>query len=286
MKIVVYHNGMHHQEERAYSFAKGCDEDVLVAKYGRHHDCDLAVFWGMHASRDVRYHLRKTHTPFLVMERGYVGDRFRYTSLGYNGLNNRGDFLNADCSPDRWNRLFAHHMKPRKEGGEYILLTGQVPGDASLKELGFPVDYDRIVRDIQAHTDRPIHYRAHPVRGFPCPNGAIDSTAETLEESMSGAHCVVTINSTTSVDATLYGKPCLTLDRGSLAWDVTFHDFSQIEKPPAFDRKQWAYNLAYTQWSPEEMESGEAWQHLRKCFYGGVKDDTGMSCFSGGWNGS
>ena len=41
------------------------------------------------------------------------------------------------------------------------------------------------------------------------------------------------------------------------------NDLSNLENPNlSFDRNQWAYNLAYTQWTREEMEEGKAWSHL------------------------
>jgi hypothetical protein len=52
------------------------------------------------------------------------------------------------------------------------------------------------------------------------------------------------------------------MDPGSMAWDVTEHDLSRIEFPIKPDRDQWAANLAYTQWTMDEMARGWAWAHL------------------------
>jgi hypothetical protein len=81
-------------------------------------------------------------------------------------------------------------------------------------------------------------------------------------EDLQGAHAVVTFNSNTGVDAVIAGVPIFTIDRGSMAWEVSDHDLSEIEKPNLYDREQWAHNLAYTQWTMAEMAGGWAWSHL------------------------
>jgi len=47
-----------------------------------------------------------------------------------------------------------------------------------------------------------------------------------------------------------------------MAWDVCSHDLSQIVNPLIPDRETWLDRLAYCQWTPEEIESGETWEHL------------------------
>ena len=37
---------------------------------------------------------------------------------------------------------------------------------------------------------------------------------------------------------------------------------AQSAEPKYPDRKQWAYDLAYAQWTPEEMAKGSAWRNL------------------------
>lgn len=255
-----------HQVERGELFIKGLRKHGFTkVKHLAHNapaPCDLAVFWGMHYSTLVRKMQEDNKRNWLIMERGYVGDRFHWTSMGYNGLNGHADFVNKNMPPDRWNALFGHHLKEWHDG-KYVLITGQVRGDASIKHLS--VNYDNIVARIKEVTTLPIQFRPHPQRGTPVPRGAQQSRGD-LAQSLAQAKVVVTINSNTSVDAILAGTPCIVRDKGSMAWDVCGHEFADIKQLPTPDRTQWCNNLAYTQWSPEEIEDGTAWNHLKRKF--------------------
>lgn len=268
-KVVIYAAaGLDHQMKRAESFKRGVARHGINATISTHTSsptpCDLAVFWGMHRSKQIRDLQTKNGNDFLVMERGYVGDRFYWTSIGYGGLNGRADFCNKDSLGIRWESTFSQHMKEWNPVGEYILLTAQVVGDASLAHLNGNPNYNQIVSELRKHTKRTIYFRPHPQRPVPCPSGAVMCPHKDLNVALENAHTVVTINSNSSVDSVLAGKPCITLDIGSMAYAVTKHDFSDIENQYMPDRIQWAYDLAYTQWSPEEIENGDAWEHLKQ----------------------
>ena len=81
-----------------------------------------------------------------------------------------------------------------------------------------------------------------------------------LSEALGLAKMVVTYNSNSGVDAVLAGVPTVTYDEGAMAWDVTSHNVGYLVTP---ERNEWCYRMAYTQWSPEEISNGEAWEHLK-----------------------
>jgi hypothetical protein len=87
-------------------------------------------------------------------------------------------------------------------------------------------------------------------------------STQPIEEDLKGAHAIVTFNSNAAVDAVIAGIPAFAMDQGSMAWDVTEHDLARIEQPIRPDRDQWAAELAYTQWTQDEMARGWAWHHL------------------------
>lgn len=198
---------------------------------------------------------------YLVAERGYIGDRFAWTSLGYNGLNGRADFLNSGKGSDRWNKYFSDLMRPWKFGGDYILIMGQVSGDASLSNLkDFNGWVAQMVEAIKEHHVGMIAFRPHPLARQRAPHG-IRCFDGTLEENLSGASLVVTFNSNSGVDAVLAGVPTVTMDKGGMAWPVASHDPAVVIYP---DRTSWAAELAWCQWSNEEIRNGDAWEHLKK----------------------
>jgi len=131
------------------------------------------------------------------------------------------------------------------------------------------MNYQTITNNIRQYTDLPIHFRKHPHKlcaGMQTPSGCITSPAATLEEALAGARTCVTINSNSGVDAILAGTPVINLNKGSMVWNIAQHDYDLIDKPPHPNRERWKNNIAYTQWSPEEIENGEAWKHLKKKF--------------------
>jgi hypothetical protein len=205
--------------------------------------------------------------PVVVLETGYVkrgdGDD-HYYAAGLNGLNGRADFRNRNMPGDRWAKLGVA-LQPWRTQGEHIVVCGQVPWDASVQHHDHMGWIRQTISRLSGYTGRRVIFRPHPLArnlNYGPLIGADEISAKPLGEDLQGAHAVVTFNSNTGVDAVIAGVPIFTIDRGSMAWEVSDHDLSEIEKPNLYDREQWAHNLAYTQWTMAEMAGGWAWSHL------------------------
>ena len=193
------------------------------------------------------------------MERGYVGNRFEWFSLGWNGLNGRATPL--PMPQDDGERFQRHHkalMQPwRPEGsGEYVLLVGQVPGDMSLAGKDLTHWYSNAALTARVRYDLPVMFREHPVameRGVRRNPNYTHPFEGTLDEALAGAAACVTFNSNTAVDAILAGVPTTVDNRGSMAWDVAGHRLGDSIRP---DRAAWASNLAWRQWKLDEIARG------------------------------
>jgi hypothetical protein len=48
-----------------------------------------------------------------------------------------------------------------------------------------------------------------------------------------------------------------------LAWEMGSSDFSTIENPIMPDRKQWLSDLAYANWSIQEVKDGTVWKKFK-----------------------
>lgn len=263
MRIVWFQGSLRHHNERGKIFAAGMKRhgiDVSFSKRNSHLDCDLAVFWS-HKLHEVINRQRRASRDYLVMEAGYVGDRMKgFWSLGFNGLNGRADFCNADCGTDRWLKYFPDKLQPwRKEGGEYIVILGQVRGDESVRNVDLRAHYERWAHIIRVRFTEPVVFRAHPQDPNLSVNG-LRSVAGSLEEVLAKARFTVTWNSNSAVDSILAGVPTVVFDHGSMAYQIAGHDL--LVPPPMRWRNGWAGRLAYAQWTPAEIESGEAWAHL------------------------
>lgn len=199
--------------------------------------------------------LRNAGHEVLVMERGYLGDRFSYTSLGWNGLNGYADFPKYEYDNGVRFESLGARLLPWKTEGDYILILGQVPRDASLRGVDLNPFYETWAAQAEAYYGKPVVFRPHPdvVRRGGRPPEIPLCTAETLEEALNGAFLCLNYNSNSGVDAVLAGVPTVTFDRGSMAWGVCGRSIEQALTPY---REFWAHNLAFTQWTIDEIKSG------------------------------
>ena len=267
LDIVVYRAGQPWAEPKLDAFAEGLRAHGLEPEQRKAEDwrvSDVAVVW---AHRDTKLHdmQRAAGKHYLVLERGYIGDienRRRWTSIGWDGLNGRADFCNADAGPERWEQHFASYMRPWKDGGDYALLMGQERGDASLAGVDIEGWYAKTAQALSG-LGWTVMFRPHPNDPTRAPDGSY-ALLGSLEGALSGAAFVVTWNSNSGVDAALAGVPVVAMDRGSMAWDVAAHDLDHIGFKSA--RLIWSHRLAYCQWNDTEMADGTAWEHLRRKF--------------------
>ena len=247
-----------------YAFIEGLKRHGIQSKwdYTEHYKpCDLAVVWGLRNKKINEGQLDHS-ADYLVMERGYFGDRKKFTGIGYNGLNGRAFFFAKNMPSDRWEKHWVE-VKPWQMEGEYFLLMGQVSGDQSLYGKDPRHWYEKTMNKIKAMTGIPVYFRPHPLTRqydglLQCDGLMTDS----LEAAFSKAMCAITYNSNSGVDAVLNGVPVVAMDIGSMAWDMARHDVSMNFNRPK--RKQWLYDLAYKQWTLEEVENGDAWEHLKQ----------------------
>lgn len=206
--------------------------------------------------------LRKMGGEVLVMERGYIGDRFSWTSLGWNGLNGRATFYPKE-DPNRFQENFGALLKPWKDGGKYVLLIGQVPGDASLGGVDLSSWYEKAAREAAKAYGLPVRFRPHPMvlkRGIRQKVRAVETMNGNLSEALDDAAVCVTFNSNTAVESVLAGVPTVATNHGTMAYEVAARTIGQICKP---QRESWANKLAWCQWSIEEIKSGVAWEAIQ-----------------------
>lgn len=265
MRVAIYHKPKPHEyEQRAIDSVAVGLKNCGFTKFSVHSVlditiADMAIFWGYRQEKILAFQ-KQQRAQTLIMEVGYFGSRLDYVSLGLNGLNGRANFKNANSPPDRWEK-HGVKVKPWKKDGDYILLTGQVPGDASVSGRDLYREYQQIISDIKAITDKPVVFRRHPLDNATMIDD-VDEVHGELTDNLKNAYCVVTINSNSAVDAVLNGVPCICLDGGAMAWPVTQHELKDIERLEYPDRKQWLNDLAFCQWTHKEIETGEPLERL------------------------
>jgi hypothetical protein len=231
-------------------------------------DYDVFVHWSV---RGLAQKLLKRSDNVIILENAYLNNiqsKMKvWVSVGWNGLNGRADFCNKDMPDDRWKKHFNDGRLLDYSDGDYILIPLQIKSDMSIAGKGF--NYQSIVNEIRKFSDLPIKIKQHPTADDQWPRvlGKDISYLNRfmpIEKAVKGAKVVVTINSNAGVDAVLAGKPVVALDKGSMVYDIAMHDFTNLNVPKWPDRTQWCNNIAYAQWHPDELRSGEAWEHLKQ----------------------
>lgn len=240
---------------------------MLTHDYAATAGASVVACWGWHKGK----HIQARGQMALIMERGYLGDRHRWTSLALNGLNGRATFPPppADSHPSRFQQHHGHLYRPWRTGGQYALVIGQVPGDASLqgRDLyaagGF---YETMARRCVELYNLPAYFRPHPLtlkRGGAQEIRGASTLGGSLEEALAGAALVVTFNSNTGVESLLAGVPTVVSDVGAMSWEVALHELpASLDVPEPAGRRDWAEALAWKQWELEEIKSGRALETL------------------------
>ena len=191
------------------------------------------------------------------------------------GLNHymRGlsDFKNKNSSPDRFNSM-GIDIKGWRNQGDHVLVIGQNWNDASLFGISLELWIINTVRMLLKNTDRKIVVRDHPQNKgllkdivndkFDYTKQVIYDTNIDIKDSLLNAHCTVSYTSGSSIDSALAGVPVITCSEYNFLWPISSHSLEDVENPKLGERDQLFYDLAWTQWSTDDIRSGKPWQHL------------------------
>lgn len=272
MRIYIQVNNASHQRLHATALRDGFKKHGIDCEFGPRGSapaskCDIAAVWGYKPPQLMKS-IKDSGVGLLICERGYLPDRMVFTSLGFGGLNNRAKFPACADNGERFNRLWPGLIKPWRTGGEYVLICGQVPGDAALYNVNFDDWAQKVSYQLREKQEQVV-FRPHPFlvrngRPWKSPIGAKQSKVNTLQQDLAGAKLCVTYNSNSGVESVLFGVPTVTMDEGAMAWDVTSHSIE--EEPVRPEREAWAHRLSWCNWTLAEIASGEAWEQLRTVY--------------------
>lgn len=226
---------------------------------------DLLVMWGVRRRSEMSIQLARRQ-QVCILERGYLGNRMKWTSVSFGGgLNGRGEFRGVRDDASRFDQNFSGLMQPWQQRSEKVaLLVGQVPGDMSLVNMDMPRWYSKVTQELLAAGYRVL-FREHPRAVDRNKRITVPGTTlvtGSLAQSLAEVSLCVTYNSNTAVEAVLAGVPTITMDIGSMAWEVTSHDVASGPIMP--ERQSWAAQLAWKQWTEEELRSGACWEAISR----------------------
>lgn len=267
--VIVANTKAQHQWSWGGAFQQGLARHGIQAVMRQEAEqADLIVLWGVRR-KDVIKRQRERGGEICILERGYLGDRFHWTSVSFGGgLNGNAGFRGVSDDPARLNQHFPGILQPWRKQEGYALLIGQVPGDMSIAGKNISRWYHEAAADLK-EAGYNVHFRSHPLadqNGFrPEKIDGVTQICGTLDETLAGAALVATFNSNTAVISVAGGIPTIAADKGSMAFEVTGRHAKDIVTP---DREPWAARLAWKQWSLEEIASGECWARVGQAYAG------------------
>jgi len=244
--------------------------------------------------KDQHDFMDSTGKPRIVIEQAVFRKNIdfdkpetNYYKVGLNHFTyNEGKFFNHNSPSDRWKRIQKEQgieIKPwrhdRYDDSKYILLLLQNPIDTSLNPLyergeKYEEWVSKTIKQIRNITGKRIKVRLHPrfqsrfekfdlseadmisnnYDGWNKSNGG-----NSLYEDFKKAWACVTFSSNAATEAVCEGIPVINLDNSSFSWPVSYHTLDILTDPVIrcnFDRTQWLYDCAYTQWTLDEINSG------------------------------
>jgi hypothetical protein len=231
-------------------------------------DSDYAVHYGFADKlRDV-YNAYREKSTVVYMDLGYWQRRIRTRYDGYykivvNGRHPTPYFQNRRHSDDRLKALGVAIREWRKDG-EAIIIAGLSEKAARAEGLEHQTWERQAYATIKRHTDRPIIYRPKPncSRSRPI-KGALYDKKSTPEQLFSKAHVVVARHSNMAVEALCAGIPVF-VDAG-VALPLSSQNLVHVESPRyPKGRRQWASDVAWTQFKLDEIKSGLPFVHLKE----------------------
>ncbi|MGH7026610.1 glycosyltransferase [Brevundimonas sp.] len=230
------------------AFARGAGCRLAYAEDAEGAGPNIPVVWGVLRNSDR-----------VVAAARAEGRDFFYTDHAYFG---RGHYLNyritrnaheagqvRDCPPDRAKAL-GLELSPWRRGDSTILVCP--PTQYFMDAHGCPDWLNETLATLRACTDRPVEIRGKPVPGDP---------SEPLESALGRAYAIVTHSSNIAVEAAVAGVPVFVAPTSAAA-PVGETDLTRIEQPARPDREAWLSHLAYSQFTLDEIASGEAWRLL------------------------
>ena len=217
------------------------------------------------SSGKIAKHVREKGDDYYFIETGYLGN--------YRCPNNRTgrkiyhrivkNAMQHDCiydvPDDRWNQLVDFNPDLRYKGwknpGSKILIV--LSTDKPFQYYGEDRDtwLKNVIATLKQHTDREIVIREKASRG--------ERTNDTIYDAFDDdVYALVTYNSIAAVEAIQHGIPAFAL-APTAADPVGNKDLTKIETPNKPNEEliqKWLHSIAYSQFSLDEIITGQAWR--------------------------
>lgn len=227
-------------------------------------EADVAVAYGwVHEPTFTAY--KKAGGHFVYWDLGYWDRRpFGAPSDGYHRLAvddwDTAKTMVRGCDFTRFARLGLELQEPRAGTGEEILIAGmsEKAGGTHGYRLGEWEDA-MAAKLVRVCSKYPIVIRPKP--------GRLAPPQIPIEQALLRTRLLVTHHSNVAIEAVLAGVPTYAIKGvGTLASpkELTHDGIVDPYLPTDIERAQLLADVAYAQWTPPEMRTGEAWKHIER----------------------
>lgn len=243
------------------------------------HGVQAEIFtrWNGKPAGDVAIAYGWKHEPVFTAYKA-AGAHYAYFDMGYFNRRPAGDKggsreghhrlaiddwdtsinMARDCPTDRWKALGIEVLPGRPPHANHILVAGMSAKAAGTH--GFTGG--QWERETRAHLETVWPSRAVIYRDKPRDLGAV----EPIETVLARTKLIITHHSNVAVDGLVAGVPCWAKKGiGRLASYADLDHAISLTGPQLTVevRVKLLADVAYAQWTPEEMRSGAAWDHIK-----------------------
>ena len=250
---------------------------------------DMKIIFPDIVNKNFQY-IKQSKIPHLIRDVTYLREIPRKTGLDVNNYPRftwdsivpAGNNFPYDSAYDRWGEIkkkYNIEIKDYDTSGENILFLLQIPTDASLNEITFNNDnyLDFMIRTIDkilVYTDRRIILRGHPLNAhkekilphliyhYENTNRVFRSKYENLIDDFKNTKCVISYNSSATVEALLSGINVINLSKNQPCFSAASNKIEDIEKVSSPDRTEFLQKISFLHWENAELKSDENKKYL------------------------
>ena len=231
------------------SFAKGINTTPININEFRDFSKPLATYGILRGTRDLFHKIKY----FYYIDHGYFSSSLRSFAQGKTFIESldgyfrvvKNDFFHSgkgNCKSDRFNKLNIK-IKEKRNSGEFVILSE--PSIYVKKFFQLDDWVKKTIAEISKYTDRKIYVHNKQSK-IP------------LDLLLNKAWAFVSDQSTAGFKAMLAGVPAHFTNK-------KLKEINSIKEIEDGDIKtNIFYNLAYGQWTLNEMQSGETWEYIKK----------------------
>jgi hypothetical protein len=235
----------------AEGIARCGDRPVLADLSMPHKKADVAICYGWKARQRLRL-----YPHFVYADLGYW-QRDSYYRLAVDDWSPEA-YVRAGLPPERLQALGVAVQSWK--GGREIVVAGssaKAAADHSLGYMGWEMSAVKRLRALGL----PVAYRPKPGDPGARPIEGAEYDTRPLADALASAAGWVTHHSNSAIDALAAGVPVHCALGAAAAFSVPLE---QIGSAPRLEgREQFLADVAWLQWSLDEIRRGEAWAHLK-----------------------